>query len=98
MQAGVKHYNYFSTMQKYTDFFDFLVKSNVEENFIDVVSMLWKAYSISALLRSSYFELICIGDGKFTLRVQKYVNDTYSIKLTIDPNYANVLERFTHDL
>ena len=97
MQAGKKYYLYFSTMQKYTDFFDFLVKSNVEENYIDVVSMLWKAYSIGALLRSAYFEVIRIGDGKFTLNVQKYANDTYSIKLIVDPNYANVLERFTHE-
>ena len=95
MQAGIKHYTYRSTFLAYTDFFDFLEKSGVSEHAIDVISMLWHVYSISSLLRSAYFEHLTIGDGWYKMHVQKYVNDTYSVKLEINPNYANALGRFT---
>lgn len=83
MQAGKKYYTYRSTMLGFTDFFDFLEKSKVSERDIDVISMLWHVYSISALLRSSYFQIIRIGDKKYELTVQRYVTDSYVIKLTI---------------
>ena len=95
MQAGVKHYNYYSTMLKYVDFFDFLEKERVDKKVIDVITMLWSAYSIESLLNSAYFESLRVGDGWYNMIVQKYVNDTYSVKIKIDPNYANALERFT---
>lgn len=95
MQAGVKHYNYYSTMLKYTDFFDFLKKERVDENVIHVITMLWSAYAVDKLLNSAYFESLRVGDGWYSMTVQKYVNDTYSVKIKLNPNYANVLERFT---
>lgn len=94
MQPGIKHYTYRSTMLKYTDFFDFLEKEVKYEETINVIMMLWSAYSIGTLLNSAYFEHLSVGDGWYKLHVQKYVNDTYSVKITINPNYANALERF----
>lgn len=95
MQQGVKNYVYRSTMQRYTDFFDFLEKSGLSEQTIDLLCMMWRAYSIGELLRSSFFQYIRVGDGKYELSVQKYVDETYCIKLVIDSNYANKIERFT---
>lgn len=95
MQAGQKYYTYRSTMLQFTDFFDFLEKSGLCEHDIDVISMLWSAYSIGTLLNSAYFEHLSVGDGWYKISVHKYVNDTYSVKLEINPNYANALERFT---
>lgn len=95
MQQGVKHYNYYSTMQKYTDFFDFLEKEVKEEKIVDTLVMLWSAYQVGILLNSAYFEHLTVGDGWYKMSVQKYVNDTYSVKIKINPNYANALERFT---
>ncbi len=95
MQQGVKNYVYRSSMERYTDFFDFLEKSGVSEQTIDLLSMMWRAYSIGELLRSSFFQYIRIGDGKYELSVQKYVDETYCIKLVINTNYANKIERFT---
>lgn len=95
MQAGIKYYTYRSTMLAYTDFFDFLDKEVKEQKIVDVIMMLWTAYSIGTLLNSVYFEHLIVGDGWYKLHVQKYVNDTYSVKLEINPNYANALGRFT---
>ncbi|MBR5854265.1 MAG: hypothetical protein IKY87_01130 [Paludibacteraceae bacterium] len=94
MQAGVKHYNYYSTMRKYTDFFDYLKKEVKEQKHIDVIIMLCSAYSIGSLLDSAYFEFLRIGDGWYEMTVQKYVDSTYSIKLIINPQYPNYNERF----
>lgn len=57
--------------------------------------MLWVGYAIPMKLKSSYFEMIRVGDGKYTLTVHKYVNDTHSIMFEINPSYGNVLGRFT---
>lgn len=90
----MKHYLYRSTMQRYTDFFAFLEEEKCPAQQIDLISMLWHAYSVSALLRSSYFEIIRIGDGWHTLIIQKYADESYSIKYTFNPNFANKSERF----
>lgn len=95
MQSGIKYFTYRSTMLKYTDFFDFLEEEVKEQKIVDVIINLWSAYSIGTLLNSAYFEHLSVGDGWYKMHVQKYVNDTYSVKITINPNYANALERFT---
>lgn len=86
MKAGQKHYTYRSTMLAYTDFFDFLVKEKVDDIAIDVISLLWKAYNISALLRSDYFEFLRIGDYKYNLSVQRYCTGAYCVKLQVNNN------------
>lgn len=60
-----------------------------------VFEMLWVGYAIPMKLKSAYFELLRVGDGKYTLTVQKYVNNTHMIMFEINPNYGNALERFT---
>ncbi len=60
-----------------------------------VFNMLFFGYGVPQKLQSAYFEFLRVGDGKYILSVQKYVNDTHMIMFEINPNYANALERFT---
>ena len=94
MQEGKKYYNYYSTMRSYVDFVDFLEKSKVEQHNIDILMSIWSAYHCNELLESAYFQLLRVSDGKYTLTLQKYVDESYSIKVVIDNNYANACERF----
>lgn len=94
MVAGKKYFIYQSTMRKYSDFVDFLQRENGAD-YVDMFMMLYNAFGIGTLLDSPYFEILRIGDGKYELTVQKYVNETYSIKLVINTNYENGAERFT---
>lgn len=86
MRAGQKFYTYRSTMLAYTDFFDFLVKEKVDEQVIDVVKLLWHAYSIQNLITSEYFEFLRIGDYKYNLSVQRYCTGAYCVKLQVNNN------------
>lgn len=86
MKAGQKFYTYRSTMLAYTDFFDFLVKEKVDEQAIDVVKLLWHAYSIQNLITSEYFEFLRIGDYKYNLSVQRYCTGAYCVKLQVNNN------------
>lgn len=86
MKAGQKHYTYRSTMLAYTDFFDFLVKEKVDEQVIDVIKLLWHAYSIKNLITSEYFEFLRIGDYKYNLSVQRYCTGAYCVKLQVNNN------------
>lgn len=61
----------------------------------EVFHMLWVGYAIPMKLKSSYFEMLRVGDGKYTLTVHKYVNGTHKIEFKVDPNYGNILGRFT---
>lgn len=61
----------------------------------EVFQMLWISYAIPMKLRSSYFELLRVGDGKYTLTIQKYVDETWSVKFSVNQNYANIAGRFT---
>lgn len=97
MQAGIKHYNYYSTMLAYSDVFEFLKASKCNAQDVDIFHMLYYGYNVDKLLVSAYFEVLRVSDGKYELNIQKYVNDTYSIKFVVNPNYANVLERFTNE-
>lgn len=67
---------------------------SLDEHEKDVFQMLWIGYAIPMKLRSSYFELLRVGDGKYTLTIQKYVDETWSIKFSINKNYGNILDRF----
>ena len=68
---------------------------SLDEHEKDVFQMLWVGYAIPMKLRSSYFELLRVGDGKYTLTIQKYVDETWSVKFSVNPNYANIAGRFT---
>lgn len=68
---------------------------SLNEHEKDVFYMLFDGYGVQQKLQSAYFEFLRVGDGKYTLSVQKYVNDTHMIMFEINPNYANALERFT---
>lgn len=86
MKAGQKLYTYRSTMLAYTDFFDFLKKEKVDNQVIDVITMLWPVYSINNLIKSEYFEFLRIGDYKYNLSVQRYCTGAYCVKLKVNNN------------
>lgn len=86
MRAGQKYYTYRSTMLAYTDFFDFLVKEKIDEQVIDVVKLLWHAYSIQNLITSEYFEFLRVGDYKYNLSIQRYCTGAYCVKLQVNNN------------
>ena len=86
MKAGQKHYTYRSTMLAYSDFFDFLVKEKLDLQAIDVIRLLWDAYSIQNLIMSEYFEFLRVGDYKYNLSVQRYCTGAYCVKLQVNNN------------
>lgn len=61
----------------------------------DIFCMLWGAYNLTTFTRTSYFELLRVGDGKYELTVQKYVDESICVKFTRNDKYANKAERFT---
>ena len=61
----------------------------------DMFYMLWGSFMITHKLKSAYFELMRVGDGKYTLQVQKYVDESWSAKFTINERYGNMAERYT---
>lgn len=68
---------------------------SLNEHEKEVFNMLWVSYTMPLKLKSSFFELMRVGDGKYTLTVQKYVNDTHMVMFEINPDYGNALGRFT---
>lgn len=58
---------------------------SLSEHEKEVFNMLWVSYTIPLKLKSSFFELMRVGDGKYTLTVQKYVNDTHMVMFEINP-------------
>lgn len=62
---------------------------------IDIFYMLFNGFGCKQKLQSAFFELFRVGDGKYTLTVQKYVNDTYSIKFFKKNKFQNKANRFT---
>lgn len=61
----------------------------------DVFYMLFNGFGCKQKLQSSFFELFRVGDGKYTLIVQKFVDGSITIRFTTKNNYANKNERFT---
>lgn len=57
--------------------------------------MLFNGFGCKQKLQSAFFELFRVGDGKYTLTVQKYVNGTWSVKFKHNKNFSNKAERFT---
>lgn len=92
MNKGEKNVVWYSTYQQ--NLGDYL-RNKLTEHEKQVFHMLWVGYAIPMKLKSSYFELLRVGDGKYTLTVQQYANGRHSIKFSVKNNYANVLERFT---
>ena len=87
----MKTYIYRSTFKEgLTDFFR---KQLLQEHYA-VLDMMFNGYNVERMLWSSFFEIFRASDGRYTLEVQKYVNDTFSVKFTIDMNYAIKLDRF----
>ena len=93
MQKGTKYYCYRST---YSIPFDKWIYT-MDEKHRRVFETMFNGFGIRKMLYSAYFEFFRFGDGKYTLSVQKYVDDSYSIKFEYNPNYGNVLERFTNE-
>lgn len=67
--------------------------SDLEES---IFWLLYNGFGVEQKLQCSYFELLRVGDGKYTLTVQKYVNETYTIKFKVNKNYKNKANRFTN--
>lgn len=48
---------------------------------IDVFYMLWHSYRLSYLIKSTFFEIMRVGDKDYELTVQRYPQtDTYCVK------------------
>lgn len=86
MRVGQKYYTYRSTMLAYTDFFDFLLKENVDKQAIEVILSLWRVFKISNLIKSEYFEFLRVGDYKYNMSVQRYCTGAYCVKLQVNNN------------
>ena len=71
------------------------VKRELSEIEQSIFWLLFSGFSIEQKLQSSYFELFRVGDGKYTLTVQKYVDNTWSVKFVVNKNFKNKLQRFT---
>lgn len=80
----------------YAEQMDDFFKKQLSPLEYEMLWMLYYSYRIPTHLKSAYFELIRVGDGKYTLNVQKYVDDTFSVKFTINSDYSNNAERFTY--
>lgn len=46
----------------------------------DIFYMLFNGYGMKQKLQSTFFQLCRVGDSKYTMIVQKYVDGTWSIK------------------
>lgn len=71
------------------------VKKELSELEQSIFWLLYSGFGIEQKLQSSYFELFRVGDGKYTLTIQKYVDNTWSVKFTINKNFRNRLNRFS---
>ncbi len=93
MNKGEKNVLWYSTFKQ--NLGDFL-RDKLTEQEKEVFHMLWVGYAVPMKLKSAYFEVLRVGDGKYTLNVQKYADGKHSVKFIIKNNYANALERFTN--
>lgn len=93
MNKGEKYVLWYSTYQQSLGEF---LRDKLTEREKEVFHMLWVGYAVPMKLKSAYFELLRVGDGKYTLNVQKYTDGKHSVKFIIKNNYANTLERFTN--
>lgn len=78
----------------YAEQMDDFFKNQLSPLEYEKLLMLYFSYRIPTNLKSAYFQLMRVGDGKYTLTVQKYIDDTYSLKYTINNEYGNKLQRF----
>ena len=92
MQKGQKCVKWRSTFKESLGEF---LRNKLTEHEKEVFHMLWVGYAIPMKLKSAYFEFLRVGDGKYTLSVQKYCTGTHMVMFEINPNYGNALERFT---
>lgn len=46
----------------------------------NIFEMLFNGYGMQQKLQSTFFQLCRVGDSKYTMIVQKYVNGTWSVK------------------
>lgn len=71
------------------------IQKYLDQYEIDIFYMLFNGFGCKQKLQSAFFELFRVGDGKYTLTVQKYVNGTWSVKFKHNENFSNKAERFT---
>lgn len=61
----------------------------------NIFEMIFNGFGMQQKLQSSFFELCRVGDGKYTLIVQKYIDGTWSARFRVNNNFNNKAERFT---
>lgn len=71
-----------------------LINENLSDTEKDIFYMLFNGYGMKQKLQSSFFELCRVGDGKYTLIVQKHIDNSWSVKFSINNNYKNKAERY----
>lgn len=87
----MKHYIYKSHYkQSLTEW----AKQNLTETQYDILNMLYNGFGCQQKLQNTFFQLFRVGDGKYTLTIQKYIDDTWKLTFTINEKYANKNETF----
>lgn len=65
----------------YTEGLADMLAHSFEQRDIDIFYMLWHSYRISTLVKSTYFQIIRVGDSRHELTVQKCsVTDRLTVK------------------
>lgn len=70
-------------------------RTNLNELQYNILNILYNGYGCKQKLQTAYFELFRCGDGKYTLTLQKYRDDSWRLIFTINDKYANKYERFS---
>lgn len=88
----MKHFIYKSNFkQTLTEW----AKQNLNEQQYYILHMLYNGFGCTQKLQSSFFQLFRVGDGKYTLTIQKYVDNTWKLTFSINENYGNKGEIFS---
>lgn len=87
----MKHFIYKSNFkQSLTEW----ARQELTEHQYNILDMLFNGFGCKQKLQNVFFELFRVGDGKYTLTIQKYIDDSWKLTFTINEKYANKNERF----
>lgn len=67
------------------------IKHELTETEQGIFNALFGGYGIEKKLQTDWFQLIRVGDSKYTMIVQKYVDDTWCVKFYKNKCYEKVV-------
>lgn len=91
-RKGIRHFTWLNMYHQ--PMMEYMRELMDDEDFY-IFNMLWSSYAISTQLKSAFFEVLRVSDGWRTLVVHKRPDESIKVQFTINPNYGNILERFT---